>query len=425
MSEAATAIAGLPPQIKVSPYRHEKALFGILATLALVFWGLLTVGTLGAIWIYMVSIYLFVLFAHSALIAFLKGNAVRITEEQFPDLYEQILACCWRLGIATPPEAYLMSGDGMLNAFATRFLRRYYVVLLSDVVDALADDPEANNFYIGHELGHIDRKHIANGWWMGPALIVPILGTAYRRAQEYTCDQYGLACCGDAKSASRALAVLAAGTQRWKTLNTAAYVEQCRQTGGFWMSVNELASDYPWLCKRMAHINAPGIKLPARHPLAWLLAMFMPRFGPGGSLGSLLIVVFMVGILAAIALPAYQDYTLRSTALPAFTYGEHLTKAAGDYFDTHNSLPENIGALGLGKPAAAVKGASLGDDGDITLSLAGQRVIVYSPSLDDKNRIEWACTTNLPAKAIPSSVKCESMAGGKGGFGALESLFGL
>lgn len=423
MSNITEASLRLPQQIQVSPYRHERALFAIVATLAIVFWILITLSTIGIVWIYMLFIYVFVLFAHSALIAFIKGNTVRITEAQFPDLYERIRKCCWRLGIDKQPECYLMTGDGMLNAFATRFLRRYYVVLLSDVVDALESDPEAVNFYIGHELGHIDRKHIANGWWLGPVLILPLLGAAYRRAQEYTCDQYGLACCDNAEAAARALAVLAAGTRRWKSLNTGAYVEQTRHTGGFWMSVNELASDYPWLCKRMAHIHAPDVKLPARHPLAWLLALFMPRFGPGGPLMSLMMLFAVVGVLAATAMPAYRDYKLRAELAPAFRYGSSLTQATGDYYESKGVLPPSVESLGLNAPGPLVKETSLDqDNGTLTLNLASRHEVTYTPSVNEQGKVVWSCATDLPAKSVPPSVACASTARGAGP-GGFEALF--
>ncbi|MBS1158922.1 MAG: hypothetical protein H6R15_1341 [Proteobacteria bacterium] len=413
MSQYAEAAAELPPQIAVPPYRHEKALFGILATVSVLFWILLTVGTIGIVWIYMLFIYLFVLFAHSALISFLKGNAVRIDAGQFPDLHQRISACCQRLGVATLPESYLMTGDGMLNAFATRFLRRYYVVLLSDVVDALDDDPEAINFYIGHELGHIHRQHLANAWWMGPALLMPLLGAAYRRAQEYTCDQYGRACCGNPLAATRALGVLAAGTRRWKTLSADAYVKQCEQTGGFWMSVNELASDYPWLCKRMAHLHHPGQRLPARHPLAWLLSAFIPRLGlgPAGPLFSLLMLFFIVGLLAAIAIPAYQDYKTKAEVAPLFLYGDALSKAMGDYYKNQQELPKDLSALPIKAPEALLAPAELnGENGEISLPLKNNAVITYSPSLDENGDLLWSCSTTLVARTIPKGFPCDSVA---------------
>lgn len=412
-----SVIGALAPAPVVA-YRHEKTLFGILAVISVLFWLLLTVGTFGTVWLYMLSMYLFALFAHSALISYLQGNAVRIGATQFPDLHERLQRCASRLGVDLP-EAFLMTGDGMLNAFATRFLRRYYVVLLSDVVDALEDDPEAINFYIGHELGHIDRKHIANGWWMAPAMLLPLLGAAYRRAQEYTCDQYGLACCADQGSAARALAVLAAGTRRWKSLDAAAYVAQCERTGGFWMSLNELASDYPWLCKRMAHLQQPMVKLPSRHPLAWLLALFMPRVGGGGPLLGIIMFFALIGVLAAVALPAYQEYVSRAAAQPAFSYGEQITRATGSYILENSAIPTDLSILGIAAPGNGVQGSIDGESAIITLTLKDEQTITYSPTMDKQGDLYWSCETTLASGAVPPGTECESVTSPNPGLGRL------
>lgn len=409
-------------RLVVPPYRHEKALFTLLAVIAILFWVAITVGTFGIVWLYMVFFYLFALFAQSALISHLKGNAVRIDATQFPDLHERIAGCAARLGITPVPEAFLMSGDGMLNAFATRFLRRYYVVLLSDVVDALDDDPEAINFYIGHELGHIDRQHIANGWWMAPAMLLPLAGAAYRRAQEYTCDQYGLACCAEPASAARALAVLAAGPRRWKQLSAEAYVAQCAQSGGFWMSLNELASDYPWLSKRMARIQNPAATMPGRHPFAWVLAFFMPRLGPGGPLVGIIMFFALIGILAAIAIPAYQDYMTRATAVPAFQYGTQITQAVGKHLVDENEVPETLDGLGVPSPAGDVQASIDANSAVITLVLPKGATISYTPSWDADEQIVWECETTLSARALPKGVECSSLSGGAAAFGGLGAL---
>jgi Tfp pilus assembly protein PilE len=336
-------------------------------------------------------------------------------------LYERLLGCCQHLGISVVPESYLMTGDGMLNAFATRFLRRYYVVLLSDVVDALDDDPEGINFYIGHELGHIDRKHIANGWWMAPAMLLPLAGNAYRRAQEYTCDQYGLACCTNSISAARALAVLAAGTKRWKLLDTESYIAQCQQTGGFWMSLNELASDYPWLCKRMAHLQDPACKLPSRHPFAWVLAFFMPRMGPGGPLVGLMMFFALIGILAAIAIPSYMDYTMRVKSVSAFQYGSAITVAAGEYIQKTDEIPANLATLNVPQPAGSELTSSIDQEtAVITLNIDKNHSITYTPILDEEMKIKWTCETSLSVRAVPKGVDCEGQDKKLPDFGSLR-----
>ncbi|MES9966408.1 MAG: M48 family metallopeptidase, partial [Sedimenticola sp.] len=175
-------------------YKHEKPLFRISATISILFWLGLIVGTMGVALLFILLGYLFFLFAQSAFISYLKGTGVKISEEQFPDLHNRLVSCCEKVGVEEIPEAYILRTD-FFNALATRFLGRHFVVLFSDVIDALEDQPGAINFYLGHELGHIHRKHLLWGPVLMPASVLPVIGTALRRAEEYTCDRYGVACC--------------------------------------------------------------------------------------------------------------------------------------------------------------------------------------------------------------------------------------
>lgn len=295
-------------------YKNEKPLFTIAALLSGLFWLALTLGTLGLFLIYALIAYVIFLFVHSAFIAHLKGSGVKITAEQYPDLHEKLVRSCGKIGLKEVPDAYLLRTD-FFNALATRFMGRNFIVLFTDVVDALEAQPDAIDFYIGHELGHIHRKHLLWGPLLMPASILPLLGPALRRAEEYTCDRYGTACCNSEDDVKAALAAIAAGDTRWKTINVDAYLEQTKITNGFWMSFHELTGDYPWLSKRMATALAlhrgQQASHPSRHPLAWLLAMSVPRTGAGGGIASIIIVIAIIGILAAIAIPAYKDYEQR------------------------------------------------------------------------------------------------------------------
>jgi Zn-dependent protease with chaperone function len=293
-------------------YKNETTLFILHFAFATIFWLMLVVGTMGMALLYMLGLFIGYLFAQSALIAWIKGNGVRISADQFPDLHDRYTRCCQTLGLTPYPDAYLINGGGILNAFATRFLGRHFVVLYSNVVDALESSPEAINFYIGHELGHIQRKHLQWGPYIWPASILPLLGAAYSRSREYTCDQFGRACCNGPQPAVQGLVALAAGEKRWATLSVPAYLAQAEDTGGFWMSFHELVADYPWLVKRAARLDNPDYSSPMRNPLAWLIALFVPRFGVGGGMIGLLIMVAVIGILSAIAIPAYQDFANRA-----------------------------------------------------------------------------------------------------------------
>ncbi len=297
-------------------YNKEKPLLVISVVISVAFWLAIIVGTRGVALFYGIIFFFSYLFAHSALISYLKGTAVKVSHKQFPDIYEQLTNCCKKLNITVIPETYILHADGAFNAFATRFLGHNFVVLFSDVVDALNDNKNSLNFYIGHELGHIHRKHLLWAPILFPALILPLIGAAYSRAREYTCDNYGFACCSRPQDAILGLSALSAGAKRWKSLDVSSYIAQTQITGGFWMSFNELIADYPWLVKRISRLVAMSkdetAVMPIRNALAWTLALFVPRLGIGASAGSIIVIVAVIGILAAIAMPQFAAYQQRA-----------------------------------------------------------------------------------------------------------------
>ncbi|CBL47202.1 Hypothetical protein HDN1F_36190 [gamma proteobacterium HdN1] len=302
-------------------YKSEKSLFAILAVISLLVW----IPSFIFLLPYLILLGLIYLFAQSAFISWIRGTAVAVGPGQYPELHAAYEECGRKLGMNKLPAFYIMNAEGFLNALATRFLRRHYVVVYSAVLDALQDHPESIKFYIGHELAHVKCNHL--GWsalFVLPATFLPLIGPAYRRAQEYTCDLHGAACCIDEASLQHAIGVLAVGATRWKTLNRDAYLEQAGDTGGFWMSFHELTASYPWLVKRMQHALAAfrgeHVRFPSRHPLAWFLAAFIPN-GAGGATGSILVLAVIVGILAAVALPAYLQYTQTVDALNRAGFG--------------------------------------------------------------------------------------------------------
>ena len=384
-------------------YGKENPLFVIALLISLVIWiGLIAV-TFGVALLWVLIFFIIYLFAQSGFISYLKGNAVRLSEQQYPEIYQMHRQCCEKLNFKTVPEIYLLNGNGVLNALATRFLGRNFVVLFADVVDALQRKPGAMKFYLGHELGHIKRKHLLWGPVISPALILPLLGAAYSRACEYTCDMHGQACCDDPKDALSGVAILAAGHEVWNKLNVIQYAEQSRSSGKFWMAFHELISDYPWLAKRMARmisvIKNEKVKFPTRNPFAYFFALFTPRLGIGGgagSMASLFIIVAIIGILAAIAIPAYQGYLAKSQVSAGMEYSEIAKSKMERYIVENHKLPENLAAAGFQLPQnQSISSIRMNDSGAIVVEFAKAPIkgltLVFTPSLDKDKYIQWDC----------------------------------
>ena len=394
-------------------YKNEKKLFLIAVIFSTIFWIAIIFGTIGIVLLYLLLGYLFFLFAHSAFISHLKGTGVKITSEQYPDLHEKLIDGCARVGLKNVPDAYVLRTD-YFNALATKFLGRHFVVLFSDVIDALEDHPGAIDFYIGHELGHIHRKHLSWSTFIFPASILPLLGTALRRAEEYTCDRYGVACCNSEDDIKYALAAIAAGNSRWKTLNINSYLTQIDLTSGFWMSFHELTGDYPWLTKRMSAAIAlkkgQVAQHPKRHKFAWFLAFFIPRLGAGGA-GSLIITIVILGVLAAVALPAYKTYVEKARIVTAYYSSIELKDKVAEYVINNEQWPTSLTDLGYASETIIdVKNnfdIGMYDQGVIgiktgTTSSGEEQYIVLEPELFEGS-VQWTCYgQNIDSVQLPN-----------------------
>ncbi|HID7670032.1 TPA: pilin [Neisseria meningitidis] len=75
----------------------------------------------------------------------------------------------------------------------------------------------------------------------------------------------------------------------------------------------------------------------------------------GFTLIELMIVIAIVGILAAVALPAYQDYTARAQVSEAILLAEGQKSAVTEYYLNHGTWPSNNTSAGVAS-ASDIKG---------------------------------------------------------------------
>lgn len=396
-------------------YPRERTLGDLILVFGLLIWLILVVGTFGLALVWLAFGFVVYLFAQSTLIAHIKGNGVELSQAQFPDLYAQFAACCDRLEMKTRPQAYILNGNGGLNAFATRFLGTQFVVLMSDVVDAMDQHADGVRFYIGHELGHLRMNHLGFlhllRW---PALWLPLLGAAYSRARESTCDRHGLACSGSPEGAARALAALSAGAKRWEHLNIADYLRQANHSSGFWMSFHELTAAYPWLTKRAARVMDTQAPMPPRNIFAYLLAAFIPYTGRLGGGFGLLILVYIVAVLAAVAVPAYHDYTVRAKVSVAVIGTQSVREALGNYYQANHKVPESLDTLGIRSPLDDGTRLSLDPKKMVLTVSTKQGELIFTPTTDAAGRIVWNCSNGEGIKPMQLPPSCRKAENGNG-----------
>jgi type IV pilus assembly protein PilA len=146
----------------------------------------------------------------------------------------------------------------------------------------------------------------------------------------------------------------------------------------------------------------------------------MKKVQQGFTLIELMIVVAIIGILAAIAIPAYQDYTIRAQVSEGLNLGGGAKTAVSEYYQDRGIWPDgNDGANSAGlAPAANIIGkyvtsVSVGSvDGVITVtygndahaSITGNTLTLTAA--DNIGSISWTClSADLADKHLPAACR--------------------
>lgn len=129
----------------------------------------------------------------------------------------------------------------------------------------------------------------------------------------------------------------------------------------------------------------------------------------------IIILTFMLigsmGILAAIAIPAYQDYTVRARMVSALNYGGVASHAVSAYYAQHHSMPDDLENAGFSDvPPNTVRQVYLNQAGTLEITLAfvpmQNHVLHLRSFVGPDGTLLWSCTgQDIPHKYLPRTCR--------------------
>ena len=127
----------------------------------------------------------------------------------------------------------------------------------------------------------------------------------------------------------------------------------------------------------------------------------------------LMIAVAIIGIIAAIAIPAYQDYTIRAQATEGIVLASGIKSAVVDYYTTFGVMPPNHAAVGYSGATGNNVVSIEVSDGMIIATFSTQvhdqligKIIQLRPGINSTGgTINWTCASDANKRYLPTTCR--------------------
>ena len=141
----------------------------------------------------------------------------------------------------------------------------------------------------------------------------------------------------------------------------------------------------------------------------------MTKLQKGFTLIELMIVVAIIGILAAIAIPAYQDYTIRAQVSEGMNLAAAAKAAVAETFLNRGTAPANRTQAGMSAAASDTSGKYVSSvnvangiitityGGDVNAAIANQ-TLALTPYVTPDNSVAWRCGNAVAPGGLTTSM---------------------